>query len=229
MDDAVRKVVELGVVGSPLARGLELALDAAEPGRVRVRMPYAQSRTTLGDLVHGGAIAALVDTAATGAAWSTVADPARARGTTIEVSVAYMAPARGVDLVAEARVARRGRAVAFVEVDGRPADAGPDGDARVATARVVYKLSERRAEANSDGTAPQEPEAVMAALFAGRDAAAQRAVLARLERGGAALYRALAAEEADPTRRRALEEAAAREDANAALLEADAEEEPRRD
>lgn len=222
MDETSRKAVELAIVGSPLGRGLELALDHIEEGRVRIRMPYGEARTTLGDLVHGGAIAALVDTAATAAAWSTVKDPSGARGTTIDLGVAYMAPARGVDVVADARVARRGRDVAFVEVDVRPADADPaDTAARVAAARVVYKLSERAAQEGPPAQAAGDPQAVMAGLFAGRDAAAQRALLAKLERGGAALYRAMAAEEADEARRAALLEAAAREEANAALLEED--------
>jgi uncharacterized protein (TIGR00369 family) len=218
LDEQARKAVELAIVGSPLGRGLELALDAIERGRVRIRMPYAEARTTLGDLVHGGAIAALIDTAATAAAWSTVKDPAGARGTTIDLSVAYMAPARGVDVVADARVARRGRDVAFVEVDVHPASS-EGAEARVAAARVTYKLSEPARTKAPAQEAPRDPEAVMAQLFAGRDAAGQRELLAKLERGGAALYRAMAEAERDPTRREALLQAADREEANARLLE----------
>ena len=43
--------------------GMEL-VDAAE-GRVRVKLPYRADLTTYGDTVHGGAISALIDVAAT--------------------------------------------------------------------------------------------------------------------------------------------------------------------
>lgn len=59
----------------------------------------------------------------------------------------------------------------------------------------------------------------LAALFEGKSMEEQKALLAQLERGGAALYRAFAESEADPEARAALLEAARREDENAELLE----------
>src|SRR5215510_10114041 len=84
--------------------------------RVRVRLPFRPEVTTVGDLVHGGAISALIDVAATAAFW-TGADLARnPRGTTIGFSVNFLAPARGMDLVADARVVQRGRSISVGEV-----------------------------------------------------------------------------------------------------------------
>jgi hypothetical protein len=59
----------------------------------------------------------------------------------------------------------------------------------------------------------------MARLFEGRSAREQRAILAALERGGAALYRAIAAQEPDPAVRDGLLAAAAREEENAEFLD----------
>lgn len=59
----------------------------------------------------------------------------------------------------------------------------------------------------------------MAALFAGKTVEEQKALLAQLERGGAALYRAFAESESDPAAREALLAAAVREEENAELLE----------
>ena len=60
----------------------------------------------------------------------------------------------------------------------------------------------------------------LAALFEGKTTEEQKALLAQLERGGAALYRGFAANESDPAAREALLAAAAREEENAELLEA---------
>ncbi len=59
----------------------------------------------------------------------------------------------------------------------------------------------------------------LAALFQGKPVADQKALLAALERSGAALYRAWAADEPDEAKRAALLEAATREEENAAVLE----------
>jgi hypothetical protein len=65
---------------------------------------------------------------------------------------------------------------------------------------------------------PTEEE-TLAALFAGKSIPEQKALLARLERAGAALYRAWAAQEPDEAARAALLAAAVREEDNAAVLE----------
>ena len=72
MTDVVRGAIVMSPLGTLL--GMEL-LDVGDDV-VRVRLPFRDSVTTLGNLVHGGAISALVDVAATAAAW-TKADLAR--------------------------------------------------------------------------------------------------------------------------------------------------------
>lgn len=59
----------------------------------------------------------------------------------------------------------------------------------------------------------------LAALFAGKSVEEQKALLARLERAGAGLYRAWAAAEMDERVKAALLEAAEREEQNARVLE----------
>jgi hypothetical protein len=65
---------------------------------------------------------------------------------------------------------------------------------------------------------PTEANA-LASLFAGKTPDEQKALLARLERAGGALYRAWAAQEPDPPARAALLGAAEREEQNAQVLE----------
>ena len=62
------------------------------------------------------------------------------------------------------------------------------------------------------------PERVMASLFEGRERMDQMALLARLEHGGASIYRAWAGDERNVKAREALLAAAEREEANAKLL-----------
>src|SRR5688572_26471130 len=72
---------------SPFAADLGLRPEAIEPDHVRLAMPFQERLVTVGDVVHGGAISSLVDTAATVAAWSGLESVANARGTTISLTV----------------------------------------------------------------------------------------------------------------------------------------------
>jgi uncharacterized protein (TIGR00369 family) len=107
-----------GFVGSsPFAQKLGIALERIEDDAAVLRLPFTPSLATAGEVVHGGAIATLADTAATVVAWS-AADVATIRnGATISLTVEYLAAATGSDLVAHARVSKRGRTLVFCEVD----------------------------------------------------------------------------------------------------------------
>ena len=139
LDANVRALIERAIVNSAYGRLLGLALEACEPDRVVVRLPYRSELTTLGDTVHGGAIAGLVDAAATAAFWAKPGLAPGSRGTTIGFSLSFLAAGRAVDLLADARVRRRGREICNGEVVVR----NPEG-AEVAQAIVTYKLSEPR-------------------------------------------------------------------------------------
>ena len=136
LDANARAIVEKVIVGSPYGRMLGLVLESCEPDRVVVRLPYRSDVTTLGNTVHGGAIAGLVDAAATAAFWAKSGLSASSRGTTIGFSLSFLSAGRGVDLLADARVRRRGKEICNGEVVVRNA-AGAD----VAQAIVTYKLS----------------------------------------------------------------------------------------
>jgi uncharacterized protein (TIGR00369 family) len=127
-------VVRTAIVASPLGALLGAHAMEVAPDRVRVALPYRREITTVGDLVHGGAISALIDVAATAAFWTGADLTRNPRGTTIGFTVNFLAPARAQDLVAEARVVRRGRSVSVGEVIVTAAGS------EVARAMVTYKL-----------------------------------------------------------------------------------------
>ncbi len=58
-------LLEKAIVEAPYASLLGIELVDAEEDRLRLRLPYRSELTTFGDTVHGGAIAGLVDAAAT--------------------------------------------------------------------------------------------------------------------------------------------------------------------
>jgi uncharacterized protein (TIGR00369 family) len=119
-----REVLAAFVPASPLVGRLGIVLEAVEPERARLRMPYDPALATMGDVVHGGAIAALLDTAGMAAAWANDEEVEAPAGSTVSLTVDYLAPARGVDLVATATALRRGRTLCFCEVEARDPDGG---------------------------------------------------------------------------------------------------------
>ena len=112
----VRNLVESFIVGSPYARLLGVAAASIEVDRVRLRLPYREALTTIADMVHGGAIASLVDVAATAACWASPTVDPSVRGTTIGFAINYLNAGRGQDLVADAVVIQRGKSIVVCEV-----------------------------------------------------------------------------------------------------------------
>jgi uncharacterized protein (TIGR00369 family) len=117
-------VLKLGIVGE--------VLDGNE---VRLRMPWDPTNVTLGDMVHGGAIAALADVTVMAAAWAGVVEAQSLRGVTTSMAMQFLAPARATDLIGVGRVLRRGKTLVNCDVDV----VTPDGEA-VAKAIATYKV-----------------------------------------------------------------------------------------
>lgn len=120
---------------SPFVTHLGIREEGLESNAATLRLPYAKHVITIGETVHGGAIASLVDTAAMAASWATPEAPASMRGTTVGLSLNFLRAANATDVVARARVARRGTSLCFVEVDALDA-----AEQRIAQALVTYKL-----------------------------------------------------------------------------------------
>ncbi len=91
--------------------------------------------TTIGSVVHGGAIATLIDSAGAAAAWSDAEVPANIRGTTVNLAIAYLAAAEDEDIQAVARVLSRGRSLVYLDIEATTAS----GKA-VAKGLATYKI-----------------------------------------------------------------------------------------
>ena len=120
---------------SPLVRHLGIEVVDLDDGHGVLRLPFRDEVVTIGRIVHGGAIAALIDTAAMAAAWAGAEVPESLRGATVGLTVHYLAAVDGRTVTATADVVRRGRRLVTVHVDAHADDA-----THVATSLVTYQL-----------------------------------------------------------------------------------------
>jgi uncharacterized protein (TIGR00369 family) len=110
-----RAIMREFIPASPLVALLGIEIGSLGDDEATLRLPYRSDLTTIGEVVHGGAIAALADTAVMAACWCFDDPPESLRGSTVDLTVHYLAPAMASDLTAHARVLRRGRRLSHVE------------------------------------------------------------------------------------------------------------------
>jgi uncharacterized protein (TIGR00369 family) len=111
-----RETIREFIPHSPLVRHLGIEVRALDQDRAELLLPYRPELATMGDVVHGGAIATLIDTAGMAAAWADDTEAEALAGATLSMTVDYVAAARGGDLLATAQVVRRGRSISFCEI-----------------------------------------------------------------------------------------------------------------
>ena len=70
------------IPASPFATKLGIVAEVLDGDEVRLRMPFDPTNVTLGDMVHGGAIASLADMTVMAAAWAGADVPDSLRGVT---------------------------------------------------------------------------------------------------------------------------------------------------
>jgi uncharacterized protein (TIGR00369 family) len=130
-----RDVIAQFLPASPFVNKLGIVAEVLEPDHVRLRLPWDPSNVTIGDMVHGGAIATLADLSVMAAAWSGAPAPESLRGVTVSMTVDYLSPARSTDLIGIGKVLRRGRSLVNCEADVML----PSGEL-VAKAIATYKI-----------------------------------------------------------------------------------------
>jgi uncharacterized protein (TIGR00369 family) len=136
MADQDRSVIIQTLERAPFAALLNLKIESAAGGAATVRIPFDLRILNEGGPaapIHGGAIAALADVAACAAVWS-LAETTRTA--TISMTVNYTGFAVNSDLVAHARVKRRGKRIASLNVEVVDAS-----DALIADALITYKIA----------------------------------------------------------------------------------------
>ena len=135
MGDSGIELIEQWLQASPFVGQLGITVDKLDDGLAVLTLPFRQEHTTIEDVVHGGAMSSLIDTAATAAAWAGADASGGLRGTTVALTVNFVGAARSQDVTATARVVRRGSTLVFVDVEAT----GADGSV-VARGLATYKL-----------------------------------------------------------------------------------------
>jgi uncharacterized protein (TIGR00369 family) len=123
------------IIAGPFGEHVGMSIDEIEVDRVVVRMLGAPHIMNALGIVHGGATATLLDTAATAAAWATPNAKPTTRGTTVALAINYIAAGQEGDMIAEGSVISRGGTLTIVDVIARDA-----GGRILAKAQATYKL-----------------------------------------------------------------------------------------
>ena len=188
-----------GLFGSVLG----IRFVEAAPERILAEMVVREELCTTPGILHGGAIMGFAD--ALGGTATSLNLPKGAGTTTIESKTNFFAPGRAGETVRGECVAlHRGKRTMVWQT--RVTNSEGRLLALVTQTQIVLE-------------AKQSDQELMSALFVGKSPAEQKALLANLERGGAAVYRALAAQETDAAARAVLEAAAVKEIENAEAME----------
>src|SRR5258707_15872673 len=120
-----RDVIAQFLPQSPFVAKLGIVADQLGDDEVRLRLPWDPSNVTVGDMVHGGAIATLADLTVMAAAWCGAEAPPELRGVTVSMALDFMAPARATDVIGVGRVLRRGPALGQCGAENVDPGGGP--------------------------------------------------------------------------------------------------------
>lgn len=101
----------------PFAASLGIVIDAASKDEVVARMPYDESRTTLGGAVNGGALMSLADNV--GAVCAFLNLPPNTGTSTTSSATVFLRGVRSGDVVATARPLHVGRSTIVVVTEVR--------------------------------------------------------------------------------------------------------------
>lgn len=128
---AQRRRIEKAVETVPFARLLGIEVDSIEPGTATLGLTIRHELTQNHGVVHGGAVASLIDTATAFAILSLLAP--KEKITTVDLTINYLRPLTAGRATATARVLRAGRRLLVVS-----ADVFDDGGTLAATALSTY-------------------------------------------------------------------------------------------
>lgn len=132
LNDGERARLRAAFAEVNFARLLGIELISAERGAATLRMDVRPELTRNGGLLHGGAVASLIDTASAFAVMSLL--EAGEQTVTVDLTLHFLRPATGGALTARARVLRAGRRLVTVAVDVTDDASGALG----ATALTTY-------------------------------------------------------------------------------------------
>ena len=126
----------------PYMRHLGMEFVEGGEGYAKLRLRFQKENSTVGDALHGGAVASLIDTTGAMAAWTTaeILSP-KFFGSTVGINVNYLSAVIGEDAFAEGQVLKRGKEIIYSDV--RVSNAAGK---LLAQGTVTYRIIERGGE-----------------------------------------------------------------------------------
>ncbi|MAE96498.1 MAG: hypothetical protein CL910_17770 [Deltaproteobacteria bacterium] len=118
--EAIREWVE----DSPYCRFLGVRLDHLDESSARIVLPYKDENSNPGQALHGGCAASLGAIGGQAVARAALG-PDSGPWHTAQMQVSYLAAAIGEEVVAEAKLLRRGKELCFVKVDVQTLEGKP--------------------------------------------------------------------------------------------------------
>lgn len=109
------KRIQKAITAVPYAQLLGLELEDIASGTAKLALNVRKELTQNQGVVHGGAIASLIDTA-TAFAILSLLEP-KEKVTTVDLTISYLRPATGGRLTAVAKVVRSGRRLYVVSAE----------------------------------------------------------------------------------------------------------------
>jgi uncharacterized protein (TIGR00369 family) len=121
---------------APFIARLGIAARHAADGTALTLLPWRDANADRDGALHGGAVAALIDTTGAMASWSLVPLDPRNKASTPALHVTHHTPAHGEPVLAEATTLRRNDELFANEVTVRGGDSGR----LIATGTVLYRI-----------------------------------------------------------------------------------------
>ena len=115
LSDEQRRKLEAAREGVPFLKHLGIEVESAGPGTATLLLPVRKELMRNDGIIHGGAIASVIDSAFAFAIIPMLAD--NERTVTVDLTIHYLRPLSGGAAKATARVVRAGRRVITVSAD----------------------------------------------------------------------------------------------------------------
>ncbi len=144
--DFVRRWIE----ETPYHRVLGVSLETLGEESARLRLAFRETNTNPGGVLHGGCAASLASVGAQTVARAALGEDA-GPWHTAELQVNYLAAAKEQDVLAHARLLRRGKALCFVEVDVETGEGKPIAHATTVVRARGGRAPELPISAGDDG------------------------------------------------------------------------------
>jgi uncharacterized protein (TIGR00369 family) len=116
VSDAFLQALAAQTEAVPYHASLGIRVAELAPDHVRLQLPYKDENSNPGSALHGGVYASLIDVAGALSARCGSAEQSGLVHRTVDLTVIYLAAAIGCGVVAEGRVLRRGKELAYAEV-----------------------------------------------------------------------------------------------------------------